>query len=70
MLSLLLGEEGDEFIPSSASSEAFLVRVVVVLVEVEGLFSKGPPRLESSGEGATAKRKDENRKRRRVCISP
>ena len=40
VLSLLFGDEGDEFLPSSAPVEAFLVRMVVVLVEVGGSFRR------------------------------
>jgi len=52
VLSLLFDEKEEEFVPSSASIEAFSVGLVVVLVEFEPTDSKVLPCFQGSIEGS------------------
>lgn len=60
MLSLLLAEKDEEFVPRSASVEAFLVGLVVVLAGFESTGSKVLPCRESSRERSTGRRREDS----------
>ena len=62
MLSLLFDEKEEEFVPSSASSEAFSVGLVVVLVDFEPTGSKVLPCFEGLREGSTGRRGEATRR--------
>ena len=63
MLSFLFVEEEKEFVPRSTSSEAFLVGVVVVELEVESARAKVLPCCEGLREGAAGRRRGTRQKR-------
>jgi len=58
----LFAEKEEKFVPSSASSETFLIGVIVVLVEFKPTGSKVLPCFEGSREGSAGRREKVTRR--------